>query len=60
VPSQGPIIVLFQSALSRSRSVLEEFTEGFKGTVIVMVIQHTVIYLMLRSPIVGRMCDVIG
>ncbi|AVK85916.1 transposase [Lysinibacillus sp. B2A1] len=34
VPSQGPIIVLFHSALSRSRSVLVEFTKGFKGTVI--------------------------
>lgn len=34
VPSQGPIIVLFHSALSRSRAVLEGFTGGFKGTVI--------------------------
>ena len=34
VPSQGPIIILFQSALSRGRSVLEDFTAGFKGTVI--------------------------
>lgn len=34
VPSQGPIIVFFQSALSRSRTVLEDFTKGFKGTVI--------------------------
>ena len=34
VPSQGPIIILFQSALSRSRTVLEEFTAGFKGTLI--------------------------
>lgn len=34
VPSQGPIIVLFHSALSRSRAVLEGFTCGFKGTVI--------------------------
>ena len=34
VPSQGPIIVLFQSALSRSRSVLAKLTEGFKGTMI--------------------------
>lgn len=31
VPSQGPTILLFESALSRSRSVLEEFIEGFKG-----------------------------
>lgn len=34
IPSQGPIIILFQSALSRGRSVLEGFTEGFKGTMI--------------------------
>jgi hypothetical protein len=31
VPSQVPIIVHFQSALSISRSVLEDFTAGFKG-----------------------------
>ncbi|RUL45628.1 IS66 family transposase [Lysinibacillus antri] len=34
IPSQGPVIVLFQSALTRSRPVLEEFTKDFKGTVI--------------------------
>lgn len=34
VPSQGPVIVLFQSALSRGRTVLEEFTTNFRGTVI--------------------------
>lgn len=34
VPSQGPIIVLFQSALSRSRAVLEGFTDNFKGTLV--------------------------
>lgn len=34
VPSQGPIIVLFQSALSRARSVLEEFVKNFTGTII--------------------------
>ena len=34
VPSQGPTIVLFDSALSRSRAVLERFTEGYKGTII--------------------------
>ncbi|WP_235802096.1 IS66 family transposase [Ureibacillus massiliensis] len=34
VPSQGPIIVLFKSALSRSRAVLEDLISGFKGTVI--------------------------
>lgn len=34
VPSQGPIIVLFQSALSRARSVLEGFIKGYSGTII--------------------------
>lgn len=34
VPSQGPTIVLFQSALSRARSVLESFLEGFSGTIV--------------------------
>ena len=34
VPSQGPIITLFQSALSRARSVLESFIEGYSGTII--------------------------
>lgn len=34
VPSQGPVIVLFQQALSRSRSVLQEFLDGFQGTVV--------------------------
>lgn len=34
VPSQGPIIVLFQGALSRARSVLEEFVKNFTGTII--------------------------
>lgn len=34
VPSQGPSITLFQSALSRARSVLESFIEGFSGTII--------------------------
>ena len=34
VPIQGPTIVLFDSALSRSRAVLERFTEGYKGTII--------------------------
>jgi transposase len=34
VPSQGPTIILFQSALSRARSVLESFTEGYTGTII--------------------------
>lgn len=34
VPCQGPTIVLFHSSLSRSRSVLKDFTENFKGTII--------------------------
>lgn len=34
VPYQGPLIILFQSALSRGRAVLEDFTKGFKGTMI--------------------------
>lgn len=34
VPSQGPMIILFDSALSRARAVLERFTEGYKGTII--------------------------
>ncbi|GAE92943.1 mobile element protein [Gracilibacillus boraciitolerans JCM 21714] len=33
VPSQGPTMTLFQSALSRARSVLEGFIEGFSGTI---------------------------
>lgn len=34
VPSQGPTIVLFQSSLSRARSVLESFIEEFSGTIV--------------------------
>ncbi|WP_234969287.1 IS66 family transposase [Bacillus massilinigeriensis] len=34
VPCQGAPMTLFQSALSRARSVLESFTEGFSGTII--------------------------
>ena len=34
VPYQGPVIVLFEHALSRSRTVLEEFLTEFKGTII--------------------------
>ena len=34
VISEGPIIVLFKSALSRGRAVLEDLIRGFKGTVI--------------------------
>lgn len=34
VLSQGPVIILFQSALSRARSVLEGFLNNFKGTII--------------------------
>ncbi|WP_077296918.1 IS66 family transposase [Virgibacillus pantothenticus] len=34
VPSQGPTIVLFQSALSRARSVLKSFIEDYSGTIV--------------------------
>ncbi|WP_019157281.1 IS66 family transposase [Robertmurraya massiliosenegalensis] len=34
VQSQGPIITLFQSSLSRGRTVLEDFIDGFSGTII--------------------------
>uniref|UniRef100_UPI0040402AC8 IS66 family transposase n=1 Tax=Ureibacillus sp. FSL K6-0786 TaxID=2954607 RepID=UPI0040402AC8 len=34
VGSQGPAIVLFHSALSRSREILTDFIKGFKGTMI--------------------------
>jgi transposase len=34
VPSQGPTITLFQSSLSRARSVLENFTRGYCGTIV--------------------------
>ncbi|BAQ09971.1 transposase IS66 [Bacillus sp. OxB-1] len=34
VPSQGPVMVLFQSSLSRSREVLKNFIQGYKGTII--------------------------
>lgn len=34
VPSQGPTIVLFQSALSRARSVLESFLGNYSGTIV--------------------------
>ncbi len=34
VPSEGPILILFQSALSRGRVILEDFTKGFTGTMI--------------------------
>lgn len=34
VPSQGPTIVLFQSALSRARSVLESFIKDYSGTIV--------------------------
>jgi transposase len=34
VPSQGPTIVLFQSSLSRARSVLETFIEDYSGTIV--------------------------
>jgi transposase len=34
VPSQGPTIILFQSSLSRARSVLEGFIGDYSGTII--------------------------
>ena len=34
VQSEGPVIVLFKSALSRGRAILEDFIRGFKGIVI--------------------------
>lgn len=34
IPCQGPVMVLFHSSLSRSRAVLETFTQGFRGTII--------------------------
>lgn len=34
VPCQGPLIVLFQSSLSRARSVLEGFIKEFSGTIV--------------------------
>ncbi|WP_431312220.1 IS66 family transposase [Sporosarcina trichiuri] len=34
VPSQGPVMVLFRSALSRSRVALRSFISGYKGTLI--------------------------
>ena len=34
VPCQGPTMILFQSSLSRARSVLESFIKGFSGTII--------------------------
>ena len=34
VQSEGPVIILFKSALSRGRAILEDFIKGFKGTVI--------------------------
>ena len=60
VASQGPIIVLFHSALSRSREVLEDFIKGFKGTMICDGYSAYGIYLTSHSPTVGHMCVVIG
>ncbi|MFC0559017.1 IS66 family transposase [Halalkalibacter alkalisediminis] len=34
VPSQGPTMTLFQSSLSRARSVLESFIKGYSGTIV--------------------------
>lgn len=33
-PCQGPVIVMFHSALSRSREILKSFVNQFKGTII--------------------------
>ena len=60
VPSQGPIIVLFHSALSRSRSILIEFTKGFKGTVICDGYSAYGNLPDVSSLTVGLMCDDIG
>ncbi|MER2192996.1 MAG: IS66 family transposase [Solibacillus sp.] len=34
VPTEGPVIILFEHALTRSRAVLEKYLTGFEGTVI--------------------------
>ncbi|WP_255304280.1 IS66 family transposase, partial [Streptococcus sobrinus] len=34
VPSQGPTVILFQSSLSRARSVLESFIKDYSGTIV--------------------------
>ena len=34
IPCQGTTIILFQSSLSRARSVLKDFTEGYRGTIV--------------------------
>lgn len=34
IPCQGPLIVLFQSSLSRARSVLENFISEYSGTIV--------------------------
>ena len=34
VPNQGPTIMLFDSALSCTRTVLDSFTQDFKGTIV--------------------------
>ncbi|MEC1759523.1 IS66 family transposase [Schinkia azotoformans] len=34
IPCQGPLIILFHSALSRARSVLEGFIKGFSGMIV--------------------------
>lgn len=34
VPSQGPIITLFQSSLSRGRNELESFTQNYQGIIV--------------------------
>lgn len=34
VPTEGPVVILFEHALTRSRTVLENYLADFKGTVI--------------------------
>ncbi|MDM5246511.1 transposase [Lysinibacillus sp. G4S2] len=34
VPTEGPVIILFEHALTRSRTVLEEYLANFEGTII--------------------------
>jgi hypothetical protein len=60
VPSQGPIITLFQSALSRARSVLEGFLKAFLERLFAMVILPMISWMELPSQIVGHIADVIG
>ncbi|EON73416.1 transposase IS66 [Lysinibacillus sphaericus OT4b.31] len=60
VPSQGPVIILFQSSLSRARSVLEDFTKGYTGTIVCDGYSAYGKLEGVTSPIVGHMFVVIG